>query len=90
MTSIRIFTALIVLLLVNDTEAQQVQQPKEEQLWVDSVFQSLTVEERIGQLFMVAAYSNQSASHRQSIEKLIKRYNIGGLLFLQASPVFGG
>jgi len=87
MTSIRIFTALIVLLLVNDTEAQQVQQPKEEQRWVDSVFQSLTVEERIGQLFMVAAYSNQGASHRQSIEKLIKRYNIGGLLFLQGGPV---
>ena len=78
---------MIVLLLVNDTEAQQVQQPKEEQRWVDSVFQSLTVEERIGQLFMVAAYSNQGASHRQSIEKLIKRYNIGGLLFLQGGPV---
>ncbi len=78
---------MIVLLLVNDTEAQQVQQPKEEQRWVDSVFQSLTVEERIGQLFMVAAYSNQGASHRQSIEKLIKRYHIGGLLFLQGGPV---
>ena len=31
--------------------------------WADSVFQSLSLEERIGQLFMVAAYSNKDAAH---------------------------
>lgn len=87
MTMLRIFTVLMVFLLVNEAEAQQVQFPKQERRWVDSVFQSLTVEERIGQLFMVAAYSNKGTSHRQSIEKLIKRYNIGGLLFFQGGPV---
>ncbi len=78
---------MIVLLLVNDSEAQQVQLHKQERRWVDSVFQRMTVEERIGQLFMVAAYSNKSASHSQSIENLIKQYNIGGLLFFQGGPV---
>ena len=29
-----------------------------QQIWVDSVFDALTFEERLGQLFMVAAYSN--------------------------------
>ena len=87
MTTVRIFIALIVLLLVNDVDAQQVQHQKDQQLWVDSVFHSLTVEERIGQLFMVAAYSNQGVKHRQAIEKLIKRYNIGGLIFFQGGPV---
>ena len=87
MTTVKIFIALIMLLLVNDADAQQVQHQKDQRLWVDSVFHSLTVEERIGQLFMVAAYSNQGAKHRLAIEKLIKRYNIGGLIFLQGGPV---
>ncbi|HEX8657414.1 MAG TPA: hypothetical protein VF690_07770, partial [Hymenobacter sp.] len=34
-----------------------------EAAWVDSVFNSLTPEQRLGQLFMVAAYSNKERSH---------------------------
>ena len=34
-----------------------------QQSWVDSVFNSLTFEERLGQLFMVAAYSNKDKAH---------------------------
>jgi len=66
--------------------AQQVQPTKSEQRWVDSVFQNLTQEQRIGQLFMVAAYSNQGAEHRRSIDKLIKNYHLGGLIFFQGGP----
>ena len=32
----------------------------QKETWSDSVLQSLTIKERIGQLFMVAAYSNKS------------------------------
>jgi beta-N-acetylhexosaminidase len=55
--------------------------------WIDSVMQSLTPEERIAQLFMVAAYSNKDRTHEEEIEKLVRRYNIGGLCFFQGSPV---
>ncbi len=55
--------------------------------WVDSVFQSLTPEERIAQLIMVAAYSNRDAAHKQEILNLIKNYKIGGLVFFQGGPV---
>ncbi len=75
-----------MLLLVNDLTAQEVHQDKQEQDWIDSVYRSLSQEERIGQLFMVAAYSRKGAD-RQGIEKLIKKYNIGGLLFMQGGPV---
>ena len=40
--------------------------------WVNQVMSSLTLEQRIAQLFMVAAYSNKGVSHQQEIEKLIK------------------
>ncbi|GAB3288298.1 glycoside hydrolase family 3 N-terminal domain-containing protein [Hymenobacter tenuis] len=57
-----------------------------EQNWVDSVFNSLTPDQRLGQLFMVAAYSNKDRKHVQYTEFLIKNYNIGGLMFLQGGP----
>lgn len=55
--------------------------------WVDSVFANMTFEERLGQLFMVAAYSNRSENHYSDIELLIRNYHIGGLIFFQGGPV---
>ena len=58
-----------------------------EQRWVDSVMKSLSNDEKIAQLLMVSAYSNKDAGHTNKIEKLIKDYKIGGLMFLQGGPV---
>ena len=57
------------------------------QVWVDSVFNSLTPDERLAQLFMVAAYSNKDSAHVKSLEKLIRENKIGGLIFFQGGPV---
>lgn len=68
-------------------DEQQLGEVKRKQRrWVDSVFQSLTPEERIGQLFMVSAYSNRNEKHVQDLENLIRKYNIGGLIFFQGGP----
>lgn len=50
---------------------------------VDSIFNAMTLDEKIGQLFMVAAYTNKNAEHQAQIESLIKKENIGGLIFFQ-------
>lgn len=55
--------------------------------WVDSVFYSLTPEERIGQLFMIAAYSERSMNHWDAIADQICEYNIGGVIFFKGSPI---
>ena len=55
--------------------------------WADSVLKSLTVDERIAQLFMVAAYSNKDKIHVREIKKLVERYKIGGLIFFQGGPI---
>ena len=55
--------------------------------WVDSLMNTMTVDEKIGQLFMVAAYSNKDAANESQIEQLIKKYRIGGLIFMQGGPV---
>ncbi|MEZ4970342.1 MAG: glycoside hydrolase family 3 N-terminal domain-containing protein [Flavobacteriaceae bacterium] len=55
--------------------------------WVDSIMESLTPQERIGQLIWVAAYSNRGPEHRTEILNAIKKWNIGGLVFFQGDPV---
>ena len=54
--------------------------------WADSVFSSLTDDEKIGQLFMVAAYSNRDKKHIAEVDSLILKYKIGGLIFFQGGP----
>jgi beta-N-acetylhexosaminidase len=55
--------------------------------WADSVFNTLSPNERIGQLFMVAAYSNKDSNHIKRIQKLIVKNKIGGLIFMQGGPL---
>ena len=55
--------------------------------WADSVYQTLSDEQKIAQLFMVAAYSNKDKAHLESLEKLVADYDIGGLIFFQGGPV---
>ncbi|MEZ7931870.1 MAG: glycoside hydrolase family 3 N-terminal domain-containing protein [Flavobacteriales bacterium] len=54
--------------------------------WADSVFDTLTEDQRIAQLFMVAAYSNKGVTHEAYIDNLILTYNLGGLIFMQGTP----
>ena len=54
--------------------------------WADSVFHSLSLEERIGQLMMVAAFSNKNGKHQQEIETLVRDHKVGGLIFFQGGP----
>lgn len=54
--------------------------------WVDSIYNSLTLSQRIGQLFMVAAYSGGEKYNQPLIEKLIRNNEIGGLIFMQGTP----
>ncbi|GAB4332408.1 MAG: glycoside hydrolase family 3 N-terminal domain-containing protein [Flammeovirgaceae bacterium] len=58
-----------------------------QQKWVDSVFNTLTLQQKVGQLFMVSAYSNKDETHYQEIERLIKEHFIGGLIFFQGGPL---
>lgn len=54
--------------------------------WVDSVYQTMTFNEKVGQLFMVAAYSNKDQKHINELESLVEKYKIGGLIFFQGGP----
>ena len=55
-------------------------------VWIDSVYNKLTIDERIGQLFMVAAYSGGKNYNEELITQLLKDHQIGGLIFMQGGP----
>ncbi len=57
-----------------------------ESIWVDSLMNSMTLDEKLGQLFMIRAYSNRDEKHYKEIDKLIKEEKIGGLCFFQGTP----
>ncbi len=55
--------------------------------WYDYKLKQMTLDEKIGQLFMVSAYSNKEAAHTAEIDNLILKYHIGGLIFFQNDPL---
>ena len=55
--------------------------------WVDSLMQKMTLKEKIGQLFMVSAFSNRESSHEQELSELVEKYGIGGVIFFQGGPL---
>ncbi|KFF09697.1 glycoside hydrolase family 3 N-terminal domain-containing protein [Flavobacterium hydatis] len=55
--------------------------------WVDSIYNKMSVQEKIGQLFMISAYSNKDSVHTNQISKLVQDYKVGGVIFFQGGPV---
>ena len=66
-------------LLTDDAEAQQ--------KWADSIYESMTLAERVGQLYMVQVMSDQDATSKNKIIQLIKDYHIGGIIYSNGGPV---
>ncbi len=61
--------------------------PQLQQKWVDSVFNTLSVDQKIGQLFTPMVFSRKDTTHYQEIKTLIEKYHIGGIIFSQGGPV---
>jgi len=55
--------------------------------WVDSLMQHMSLEDKICQLFMIAAYSNRDESHFAQVEDLVRKYHVGGIIFFQGGPM---
>jgi beta-N-acetylhexosaminidase len=60
-------------------------EPSAEDVWVDSVYNSMSAEERLGQLFMIRAHSDLGPDHVAKVERLIEEYHVGGLCFFQGT-----
>ncbi len=78
--------SLITFSLITTSTVRAYGQLTGQNHWVDSTLQCMTLDEKIGQLFMIAAYSNQSQAYEAEIEQQIRKYHIGGIIFFQGDP----
>jgi len=66
-------------LLTRDSEAQK--------KWVDSLYSSMTLAEKVGQLYMVQVMSNQDQATKNKVVKIIKDHHIGGIIYSNGGPL---
>ena len=87
---IRIFILFILILSTQKLNSQTVEPLISEdflnqQKWVDSIYNKLTLDEKIGQLFFVQATS-KNENNSEKILNNIKNFKIGGIIFSTGHP----
>jgi len=84
----RIFkTILLVSLIIPAVAEAQYKSKLSAQQWTDSVFKSLSNDEKIAQLMVIRAHSNLGPDHVAKVVNDIRKYNVGALCFFQGGPV---
>ncbi|MCH1517226.1 MAG: serine hydrolase [Flavobacteriaceae bacterium] len=83
----------LALLCISFSYAQTTKDPlstadwKAQEQWADSIYTQLSLEEKIGQLFMVMAFSEQGEAHYKKIKKQVIENHVGGIIFSLGDPV---
>ena len=57
-----------------------------QQKWVDSIYGNMSLQEKIGQLFMPVVFSSDSKIQTDKIKELIQNQYIGGVIFSKGGP----
>ncbi|MEO6346436.1 MAG: glycoside hydrolase family 3 N-terminal domain-containing protein, partial [Aquaticitalea sp.] len=90
----RFLISLIILMIVSNVSfAQETPNPLvakdsvNQQKWVDSVYNKMSLEEKIGQLFMVQVFSQEKKLDKPKIANLILNQHIGGIIYSNGDPV---
>lgn len=88
------FKSILFIMLIcascHITMAQAKYYPKyfdtsiEDLQWVDSVWNSLSEDEKIAQLFIVPFYTSNSYNE---VASLVKKYNVGGVIFFKGKAI---
>lgn len=76
---------LIILLMWTGISEVSAQDKKNQ--WIDSVFQTLSVEEKIGQLFVVPISSYAKKNEIEDLFRDINRHHPGGVVITDGGPV---
>lgn len=51
--------------------------------WVDKTYNSLSQDEKLGQLFITALYTNKDQNHINFVRQLVNKEKIGGIILMQ-------
>lgn len=76
-----------ISILLTTSSFSQYKSKLSQQEWADSVFKTLSNDERIAQLIVIRAHSNLGPDHVAKVVENIQKYNVGALCFFQGGPV---
>jgi beta-N-acetylhexosaminidase len=79
-----LFVGLAIIIGIN-LKAQSYLEREDK--WVSSKLSEMTSDQKIGQIFMVRAYSKGNEAETNLIVEYIEKYHIGGICFFQGSPL---
>ncbi len=83
----RFFLILFIQVLAFSTSRAQFDMEKLlHQSWVDSVYESLTPDQRIAQLIWINVDSDNDIDWQFRVGELIKKYDLGGVIFFEGDP----
>lgn len=77
---------VVLMLLCMISHDDLICQSNQKEKWVDSVMATLSVDEKIGQIFMIRAFSKEDPAHIRSVKEQIRKYKVGGACFFQGHP----
>lgn len=63
------------------------QDPEQQRRWVDSIYDQMSLKERVGQLFMIDVFSSDPASKIDKIKLLVEQHHVGGVIFSKGGPL---
>lgn len=75
-----------IIVLCSFTPVNEVDKNKAAIDWAENRIQEMSMDEMIGQLFMIRAHSDKGAEHTNEVKRQIKEYHVGGLCFFQGTP----
>ncbi|AKK73027.1 glycoside hydrolase [Chryseobacterium gallinarum] len=85
-----IYTSLFIAALVSPKVKAQYQPKnatkedlKKAQQWVDKTYKNLSQDEKLGQLFIVALYTNKGEDYINQVRNIVTQDKIGGLILMQ-------
>jgi len=76
---------IIVMILISNELTVQSQQLNNNN-WIDSVYNNLTLKEKIGQLLLIRVSAYWDEKDLESVGNIIKEYNIGGIVLFKGNP----
>lgn len=62
-------------------------QMSEKEVWVNDKYDQMSTDEKIGQLYMIRAFSKNDPGHIKFVKTQIKKYSVGGICFFQGDPM---
>lgn len=85
-----LYTSLFIVALISPKANAQYQPKnaskedlKKAQQWVDKTYKNLSQDEKLGQLFIVALYTNKGEDYINQVRSIVANDKIGGLILMQ-------